>query len=128
MFGKTASVRRALGHHQGGNNAPHSPTPFANHGRRETGLHVQTPEQLLDVDDQGLYLDNKHDARGGVKRQQVDPAALTVPTEAHLGPNLPTRSGELPGSSLGEGRVVGISSPTKLGSGSGVPAQKKSCR
>jgi hypothetical protein len=112
MFGKTASVRRALGHHQGGNNAPHSPTPFANHGRRETGLHVQTPEQLLDVDDQGPYLDNKHDARGGVIRQQVDPATLTVPTEAHLGPNLPTRSGELPGSRLGEGRVVGISSPT----------------
>jgi hypothetical protein len=68
---------------------------------------------VLDVDDQGLNLDNKHNAGGGVKRQQVDPAPLPIPAETHLGPNLPTSSGELPGSSLGEGRVVGISSPTK---------------
>jgi hypothetical protein len=128
MLGKTASVRRALGHHQGGDNAPHSPTPFANHGRREAYLHIETTEEVLNVDDQCLHFDHKQDAYIRVIRQQVDPAPLSVPAETHLGPDLPTRSGELPGSSLGEGRVVGISSPTKLGSGSGVPAQKKSCR
>lgn len=80
------------------------------------------------VDDQCLHFDHKQDAYIRVIRQQVDPAPLSVPAETHLGPDFPTRSGELPGSSLGEGRVVGISSPTKLGSGSGVPAQKKSCR
>jgi hypothetical protein len=55
---------------------------------------------VLDVDDQCLHFDHQQDAYIRVIRQQVDPATLSVPAETHLGPDLPTRSGELTGGSL----------------------------
>ena len=93
MLGKTASVRRALGHHQGRDDRPRGPAPFASHGRREACLHIETTEEVLDVDDQCLHFDHQQDAYIRVIRQQVDPATLSVPAETHLGPDLPTRFG-----------------------------------
>ncbi|MGH2483846.1 MAG: hypothetical protein ACRDE9_05270, partial [Candidatus Limnocylindria bacterium] len=115
MLGKTASVRRALGYHHGRDDGPRGPAQLACHCRREAYLRIETTEEVLHVDDQCLQFDHQQDAHIRVERQQVDPATLSVPAESHLRPDLPSRSGELPGSSLGKGRVIGISSPTKLG-------------
>jgi len=117
---------RTIEHDEGGNDEPGIPAERTPDGRGDAGLHVEGAERRLRVDDRSLDLDDEQAALRGMERKEVDPAAIAVLIEAHLGSHGPAQCLEASGHARGESGAVGIQEPIDVGAlPSDVPTQRQ---
>lgn len=86
----------------------------------EADLDVERTEQTLQIGDPRLDLDDQDAARRRVEREQIDPPAVAIDVEAHLGMDEPAIALEPSFPLLGQRRVIRVEQAVELGA---MPAE-----
>lgn len=116
-------VRSPFGNHQRRHHGTGWPPDLAGESWCESNLHVQVPEEALDVDDDRLDLDHKERLPPRIVGKKVHPSALAIPIEADFWSRLPPVTGETPEEDLEDGRVISVAGASQIRRWSGIPTQ-----